>query len=264
MIMTNYHATLWLVGIPLVYCIVNFCLRIFCNLPNTVRGSNGPNMMAFDLVSCCCCFYVGIAGSMAWFNYCPGCDLSGIESDKIYGRSIFFETHLGVPLLTYQFWNFIFSLAVKELRDPISLLHHVASGLCAFFSMHPFLQYYGLFFYGVPEVSSVPLTIVSLSKSFPFIKEDYPKLHNFGKWSFGVLFLIIRLVMWTYVSFFYWKDTVHLLTADETPHSMFIVGYYCFANVVLTSMQYFWGYKIIRQMLNGGHEVKKVRKEKSK
>mmetsp|Transcript_26922 Transcript_26922/g.45449 ORF Transcript_26922/g.45449 Transcript_26922/m.45449 type:complete len:269 (-) Transcript_26922:213-1019(-) len=266
MILTNDHAKLWLVGIPLLYGIVNSYLRVVCSLPKTVRGSNGPNMMAFDLVSCFCCFYVGVAGCMAWFNYCPGCDLADIESDKMYGRSIFFETHLGVPLLTYQLWNFLFSLAVKELRDPVSLLHHIASGLCAFFSMHPFLQYYGLFFYGVPEVSSVPLTIVSLSKSFPFIKEDYPRLHNIGKWTFGVLFIIIRLVMWTYTSAFYWIDIVRLLTSDEPPHSMFVVGFFCFSNLLLTSMQYFWGYKIIRQMLNGGHEVKKVKvgKEKAK
>jgi hypothetical protein len=254
---------IWGCGIPLLYVVVNMFLRAGFSLPPTKRGSDGPNMMAFDLVSCFCCFYVGIAGTMAWFSLCPGCDLADIENDKIYGRSHFFEKHLGAPLLTYQFWNFVFCASVTELRDTITLLHHVASGLCAFFSMHPFLQYYGLFFYGVPEVTSVPLTFVSLCKSFPFLKTDYPRLHEISKWTFGILFLIIRLILWTYVSAMFWMDTVNLVL-HGTPHSMFVVGYYCIANVILTSMQYFWGYKIISQMLNGGKEKKKSSDNKKK
>jgi hypothetical protein len=170
---------------------------------------------------------------------------------------------LAAPLLSYQFWNFVIGLVMAEMRDGVMLLHHAASGLCALFSVHPFLQYYGLFFFGVPEITSVPLTFVSMTKSFPFLKTDYPYIYEMSKWSFGVLFLLIRLVLWTYVSVFYWIDTVHLIQ-EGTAHSMFVVGYYCFANVVLTSMQYFWGYKIITQIMNDGKEVKTVSDKKKK
>jgi hypothetical protein len=247
----------WAGLIPVLYILVNVFLRIASRgIPRTVRGTDGPSMMAFELVSCFCCFYVGVAGTMAWFDICPDCDLENIKADRIYGQSDFFERHLSAPLLTYQLWNFVFCLTVTELRDPVALVHHFASGLCAYFSLHPYLQYYGLFFYGVPEVSSVPLTFLSLSKSFPFLKTDYPRVYSLSKWSFGILFLIIRLVMWTRNSILYWVETMQLVTTG-TPHSMFVVGFYCFANVVLTSMQYFWGYKIILQMMNGGKEVKK-------
>jgi hypothetical protein len=69
--------------------------------------------------------------------------------------------------------------------------------------------------------------------------------------------------MWTYVSVFYWIDTVHIVTAENPPHSMFVVGYYCFANVVLTGMQYFWGYKIVTQ-ITGGDAGKTSSKIKNK
>ena len=250
----------WAIGVPVLYFILNVLLRWANRLPKTLKGSNGSDIMAYELTSCFVCFYVATAGTMGWFNLCSDCDFESIENDRNFGRSVYFEQHLAAPMLSYQFWNFVFCLALPEMREGVMLLHHIASGLCALFSVHPFLQYYGLFYFGIPEITSVPLTYVSMSKSFPFLKTDYPYIYEMSKWSFGVLFLLIRLVMWTYVTVFYWIDSVDLVR-NGTPHSMFVVGYYWFANVVLTGMQYFWGYKIISQMSNGGHEV--VRKKKS-
>ena len=262
-VLSSEYFVIWGVGIPVLYFLLSGVLRCGNWLPKTVRGSDGSDMMAYSIVACFCCFYVGVAGSMAWFNVCPGCDLEDITQDRMYGRSEFFERHLAAPLLTYQFWNFVFCVVVAEMRDATTLVHHVASGLCPYFSVHPFLQYYGVFFYGVPEVSSVPLTYITLSKCFPFLKTEYPNIYQLSKWSFGLLFVIIRLVMWTYVTVFYWIDSVDLVR-NGTPHSMFVVGYYWFANVVLTGMQYFWGYKIIQQMCGGGREVRKVSDRKTK
>ena len=249
----------WLVGIPVLYLIVNILIRLGLfggQWPKTVRGTDGASMLAFEIVSCSICLYVGVAGTIAWFKLCSSCDLEGIENDKLYGRSIFFEEHLAAPLLSYQFWNFVICLVIREMRDKVMLLHHVSSGLCALFSLHPFLQYYGLFFFGVPEVTSVPLTFVSLTKSFPFLKTNYPQVYEVSKWSFGVLFLVIRLVMWTHVSVYYWMDTVTLIRSGAA-HSNFVLFYYCFANVVLSGMQYFWGYKIVSQMRAGPKAVSK-------
>lgn len=251
----------WGVGIPILFAVITCALRWGQQWPKTVRGSNGADMVAYTIVSAVCCTYVGVAGCIAWFDMCHDCDLDDIKSDKIYGRSDFFEAHLSAPLLTYQFWNFVFCLGVTELRDAVTLIHHIASGLCALFSFHPFLQYYGLFFYGVPEVSSVPLGYVTLAKCFPFLKTDYPLIHSVSKWVFAVLFILIRLVLWTQVTFFYWVDTLKLIQGGDA-HSMVIVVYFCVANVILTSMQYYWGYIIVRQMFSGSSESKKKDKKK--
>ena len=240
----------WFYLVPTIYFVINAILRWGNRWPKTVEGTRGADIVAYELTSCFVCLFVGLAGSYAWLNMCTSCNFDSIENDRIYGRSEYFEKYLAAPLLSYQFWNFVICLVIDEMRDVLLLVHHVASGLCALFSVHPFLQYYGLFFFGVPEITSVPLTFVSLTKSFPSLKTDYPIMYEMNKWTFGILFLVIRLAMWTYVSVFYWIDTVHLLTAVDAPepHSMFVVGYYCFANVVLTGMQYFWGFKIIAQV----------------
>jgi hypothetical protein len=253
----------WVIGVPVLYLLLNGFLRWTDWFPKTVGGSLGADMVAYELTSCFVCFYVGVAGSIAWLNLCFDCNFESIENDRIYGRSVYFEHHLAAPLLSYQFWNFVISLVIAEMRDGVMLIHHIASGLCALFSVHPFLQYYGLFFFGAPEVTSVPLTFVSLTKSFPFLKSDYPYVYELSKWSFGVLFLLIRLVMWTYVSVFFWMDIVHHIQSD-TVHSAFVVGYYCFANVILTGMQYFWGYKIVSQIMDDGDEKLENTSDKKK
>lgn len=262
-LLTDVWFLYWFAGVPVLYFVINGLLRLGNRLPNTLQGTNGSDMLAFELTSCFICLYVGVAGTIGWLNLCSNCDFEDIEMDRTYGRSIYFEHHLAAPLLTYQFWNFMICLIMTELRDGVMLIHHAASGLCALFSLHPFLQYYGLFFFGVPEVTSVPLTFITTSRCFPFLKTDYPYIYEISKWSFGVLFLLIRLVMWTYVSVWYWIDTVHLIR-DGNPHSLFVVGYYCFANVVLTGMQYFWGYKIIQQIRYGGDEATRTPEKKKK
>ena len=102
------------------------------------------------------------------------------------------------------------------MRDVLMLLHNMASFLCALFSVYPFLQYYGLFFFGCPEITSVPLSFISMTRSFPFLKDNNPFLYEICKWSFGVLFLLVRLVMWTYVSFFFWIDIWHLIIGERS------------------------------------------------
>lgn len=250
----------WALGIPLAYLTFVMAFSLLGWFPNTVRGSDGAPIMAFNLVSCAICAYIGGAGVIAWLGLCSHCDLEAMHIDKVYGRSDYFENHLAAPLICYQFWNFIISLSIPELRDPVMLIHHFAAFLCPLLSLYPFLQYYGMFFYGVPEVTSVPLTFVGLAKSFPYLKEKYPLLFMFSKLSFGIFFLLIRIVLWTEASYSFWLD-MHRIVVEGEAHSILIVGYFCLANILLTSMQYFWGYKIIIQMV-GGSKSKKEPKEK--
>ena len=252
----NERLVQWTIGIPCVYSLVNVFVRLGFRCPYTVRGTVGANMVAFVAVSCLCCMYVGVAGSLAWLNMCGNCDVVEIGKDRLYGRSEFFELHLAVPLLTYQFWNFVICLVVAELREGVPLIHHLSSGLCALFTMRPYLQYYGLFFFGMPELSSVPLAFVTLSKCFPVLKSNYPVVHAVSRWSFGVLFLIIRLIIWTYVSCHFWID-VCLLLSEGGGKFNFAMGYFCFAHLLLTAMQYYWGHTIVTQMMRGGKEEKK-------
>lgn len=249
----------WALGIPAAYAVVFGLVRSAGWEVNTVRGTDGAVMIAYETTAVLLCLYVSIAGCLVWLNYCSDCDLGNVESDKMYGRSLFFEQHICVPLMCYQFWNFIFCLVIDELRQGMFLVHHMASGLCAFNGMHPFLQYYGMFFCSLPEITSVPLGFICMTKHFPFLKGMYPRCYDVNKWLFGVFFLIVRIFLWTYFSVLFWIDIIQLLQQGEA-HSVLVVVYSCFANVILSTMQYFWGYKIVIQMLGG----KKMKSKKKK
>jgi hypothetical protein len=269
----------WAVAVPVAYCLVNGILRWGNWLPATKRGTAGADVMAYEVVSGVICVYIGFFGTISWLNLCPDRgDFESIEADRWYGRSEFFERHLCIPLLVYQFYNLVICLIIAEMRHPLMLVHHTASLLCALFSLYPkpIFQYYGLFFYGIPEVSSIPLAFISVTKSFPFIKKDYPNMFAVNKLVFGVLFLLVRIVLWTGVVISFWTDICQVFfsvspqqqggggsssSAAQEVHSVGIVAYYCSANILVTGMQYYWGFIIAQQLLAGGGGGEKNKKK---
>ena len=94
----------------------------------------------------------------------------------------------------------------------------------------------------------MPLTLVDIFKYFPEMKEKFSWLNEVSRVVFALLFLSIRLVIWPYVSYYFWVGSWDLLKSG-TAHSTFAVGYFLFANVFLTGLQFFWGHKIFGFLL---------------
>jgi hypothetical protein len=58
-------------------------------------------------------------------------------------------------------------------------MHHcLVITLSAWVITHQYMQYYCIFFFGVPEISSVPLTLVDLFKQIPTLRARYPMLNE--------------------------------------------------------------------------------------
>lgn len=78
---------------------------------------------------------------------------------------------------------------------------------------------------------------------------------------FAVSFIIIRLIMWPYVSYDFWIGSFDLLKTGKA-HSNFVVAFFLFANLFLTGLQFLWGSKIFGFLFKSGK--KKEDKKKSK
>jgi hypothetical protein len=235
----------WFIAVPVSYIVFVVLFRQLDLWPTKTRGgSRASDMMAFLLVAGICVTYLGIAGCIAWFRFFPEyIEYDTMDNNHFYGKSQFVEDHLIAPMLAYQGWNLLLCFLNKDLMDPAMIGHHLVTGSLAYFGLAPYLHYHGLFFFGFAEVTNIPLTFVDIFKYMPELKEKIPIFNEVCRITFAVSFIIIRLIIWPFISFDFVKGSIALLQSGKA-HSNFVVGFFVFANVFLTGLQFFWGSKI--------------------
>jgi hypothetical protein len=205
--------------------------------------SVGSDIMAFEIVAGLCVTYLGVVGTLAMFHLYPEFDMTELEKNKFYGQAQFVEDHLIMPMLSYQGWNVLLCLVNADLRDPAMIGHHIATFSLAYFGLNPYVHYYALFFFGFAEMTNIPLTLVDIFKYFPDLKEKFSTINEICRISFALSFIVLRLIVWPYVSYGFWVGSLNLLQSGEA-HSPLVVFVFLAANIFLTGLQFFWGSKI--------------------
>ena len=240
---SNYFKA-WLVGVPLIYFTLLGSFRLLGLWDfQTRKKSRASDIMAFEIVAGICVTYLGIAGIIGYYSLLNVQVFDKLVDDKFYGRSDFVVNHLIYPMICYQGWNLLLCFLNADLRDPAMIGHHAVTGTLAYFGLHPYLHFYGLFYFGVAELTNIPLTIVDIFKYYPDMKKHFPVVNEVARISFAVSFIILRLIIWPFYSYPFWVGSFELLF-KEAPHSYFVVGFFLFANIFLTGLQFFWGSKI--------------------
>lgn len=254
----------WGILVPAIYFSQIILFRALNLWPEKTRkGSRGSDIMAFETTAGFCVTYLAIVGIIGWFRLFPDVlDFSEIDSDYFYGRSRFVEDHMIAPMISYQFFNFLLCWVNADLRDPAMIGHHLVTGSLAYFGLHPYLHAEGLFFFGFAEITNVPLTFVDIFKYFPALKERFSLVNEISRVIFALLFIIIRLIIWPYISFQFNVKSYHLIASGKA-HSNFVVGFFMFANLFLTFLQFFWGSKIFGFLFKSNKDKKKSTKDGS-
>ena len=115
---------------------------------------------------------------------------------------------------------------------------------------YPFLNYYGVFFFGVASVSSIPLCAAELAKCL-----GSKQLLSAFQATFALFFVGFRTFYWPYVSLHFWADSVAALRgeAGTSPavHSGAAFALFLVANVGLTGLQLLWTTKILKAATGG-------------
>lgn len=219
--------------------------------------------MAFEIVAGICVTYLGIVGTLGLFHLYDKFDMTDLENDRFYGRAQFVEDHLIMPMLSYQGWNALLCFFNADLRDPAMIGHHIATFSLAYFGLNPYVHYYALFFFGFAEMTNIPLTLVDIFKYFPDLKEKYPTLNEICRISFAVSFIIIRLFVWPYISYYFWVGSLDVLNSGKA-HSSMVVIVFLVANLFLTGLQFFWGSKIFGFLFKSNKKEKTNPKDSNK
>jgi hypothetical protein len=130
----------------------------------------------------------------------------------------------------------------------------VFTATLGYFALHPFLHYYAVFFFGIAEVTNIPLTFVEIFDHFPDIREKMPLLNEVCRVGFAISFILIRMIAWPIISYDFWIGLIDLLRTEQA-HSAFVVWVYLIANTFLSGLQLLWGSTIISllfKMIVGG------------
>ena len=154
--------------------------------------------------------------------------------------------------IAYQLWAIPVGVFLVNEHGAM-LFHHVCvivvGSMSAFFTNG--FRYFTPFFYGLIEISSVPLAVMNAFKGNPELSQRYPLANQLIRFVFSVSFLTVRFFMWM-------PNIVRYL------HVAAMLGFTCrstkctvgcalswWSAIGLTCLQLLWSYKIVQGVWGG-------------
>jgi len=222
--------------------------------------SKSAGVTAHSVVAAMFCISVTILGSLGWFF--PS--LAGAATATAAARVV-------VPLAAVRwlgafafgvisFWDIPTCFAVADLRKPTFLIHHFAMAAVA--SMGIFLpSYYGFFFLGVVELSSIPLSVYeALERAYDIASEAdecspercerLKGLRDGCQNLATVAFVFMRMYLFTRVTFWgFWPDALSVLPSMASGSAKRAVRFLMYASASFVALQFFWFSQIIQQIV---------------
>lgn len=197
--------------------------------------------------------FLSVVGTWIWF-FDPDY-VEAFKEDKVYGN---YPPCLRLVcvMFAFQVWDFCTTIVMsREVKGQAQhIAHHASSALLSGLGLisgpHGFLTYFAPFFFGISEISSIPLAFMDLFKYSKELTATYPQTNEAVRISFAALFLLARCIYWPIVCVNFWITT---LTHEGIPLWLEILWY--FFNISLTLLQFYWGSLIIKgiiKKLKGG------------
>ena len=128
---------------------------------------------------------------------------------------------------------------------PEAFAHHVMTGVSMVVALHPFGHPRANIFFGLTELSTIPLEVIDLFKGFEGLRKQYPTTDTACKAAFALSFLGLRvgLVTWASVSF---QQDLYQLYVTGTAHSQAVVVFSSLSNAFIVCLQLYWSTLIVK------------------
>jgi len=191
--------------------------------------------------------FLGVSGLYYECCYHPGSTYANVgpeDSVRGYVDAVFFSGFQ----LGYQLWAIPIGLFWVNESWPM-LIHHLAVIWVS--SMSGFLangfRYWTPFFYGVIELSSVPLAVMNTFKDDPDLRVRYPTTYLAVRLTFAFMFLYIRIVMFTPRMVYFLRDHYLLFSArTDSPLYQAYMSIVWLSSAFLLALQWWWASLIVR------------------
>jgi hypothetical protein len=158
--------------------------------------------------------------------------------------------------IALQIYTTIADFAMKDaaLLKPELLAHHLVTAVLMCVCLHPFGNSRMFMFFGLTELSSIPLNVVYLIRRFPALRSAYPTAELASKLCFSLSFLALRVVLSSKISWDLQRDLWSLYVSG-TAHSMAVAAFVSISNAFVCTLQLYWATLIfqgLQKMLGGG------------
>jgi len=253
------EAITWVLSIAAVITLIHFVLLQIVKVLQGNKGGPTPHATwkaSYQLTNLLVNLVLGCVG-IYYQLYIVKWDETIIDRIVGHEHMMFFSaTQVG-----YQLWALpIGIIFIGETKSMI--IHHVAvicvGSVTAFISCG--FRYFTPYFYGMIEISSVPLSVMNAFKNNPHWIEKYPNVYKNVRLVFGITFLLVRVVLWTPIYGNFFSLVSMLLYSSDIYSTQIILTIFTLASLVLTILQYFWASKIIAALVKGGRENKVAKK----
>lgn len=221
-----------------------------------------PHIVSHTVATLAAFSTLAIAGVLGWLVE----DRTEVHRVTGYSASGETITMIMLGLQIYEVGLCIFTGRTKEYRKAfcgpgnIMVLHHVIVILLATLAIkYTYLHYYAAFFFGVPELSSVPLAFLDFFKGYPTVRSAFPMLNEISRSTFAAIFIPVRVFWFSAVSYQFWVDSLEFMATGPSSALMAVAVTFCVSNIIMLGLQYHWGSligKAILQKLRGSPEHK--------
>jgi len=150
---------------------------------------------------------------------------------------------MGTLQLGYQLWAI--PVGVFYVRESAAMLvHHISVIMVSLFGttfLRNGFRYQGPFFFGVIEMSSIPLAIMNFFKDHPSLIDQYPVFYKNLRIVFAITFLLVRVIMYLPRAHIFIRN--HYLLFSTHPSMLFRIymSSVTISSLLLLVMQLYWG-----------------------
>jgi len=175
---------------------------------------------------------------------------AGTYADRIYGNSAICW-HMNRYFLGFQVYDLIATLFVPSLCKFEHILHHTLSMLTALAGTSgPMMQWYAPFYFGFVEVSSVPLAFVDLFRAVPPAPGGVLSACNeLVRVAFALSFLPIRCYIFPRQLLVYVYPDAYAAYMANDVRGPIALSWFVISGTMLSALQLFWGFKIVRVLI---------------
>lgn len=167
--------------------------------------------------------------------------------DRIPGHEEYFYL-MSAMQFGYQMWAF--PTGVFVIREPFEMiLHHLAvifASTASGFTKFGF-RYYTPYFYGIMELSSVPLAVMNAFKDSPTLMKRYPFPYLVARALFSFGFLHVRIYMWYFRGPIFLRDSFFVSYTKQCHWILktFMLSQWGFC-MILGVLIHWWAYLVLK------------------
>ena len=191
------------------------------------------------------CYY-GLVGRVDWVFTPPA-----TIQERMYGYDASAEKIAMIQIAQQTFSTIVaFGTRDKYFLKVELIGHHVITATVMAIGLQPFAHAYIGIFFGLTELSTLPLNVIDTLKQFKNVAKAFPLVTMVSTFTFGIAFLVLRVGLTSYVSVGFQRDCYQLYSTTGAAHSVPAVVFSSMANLFICALQLYWARLIINGLVS--------------